>query len=125
MVGFDNKLRLPKRLRRSQSDSHRRAPKQEQEAAERFGGQVTKGSGSGYQKADVRAYRFVRVEAKTTKHLSFSVTMKMINKLEADTFGADEIPFMEIELGLGEKKVYVFPDWAIELVLGLDVTGGT
>lgn len=114
--------KLPVSKRRRISPSHNRAKVQEAECAHRFGGKVTKGSGSGYQKGDVHA-RMVRVECKTTKHRSFSVTMDMIDKLEADAFGADVIPMLEVELALGEKKVYVLPDWAVELML--DVTPTT
>lgn len=108
---------LPVSKRRRTSPSHQRAKKQEQEAAERFGGRVSKASGAAYQKADVRTYGVVRVEAKTTKHASFRVTVEMIEKLEADAFGADEIPLLEVELMLGKKKVYVVPDWAVEMLV--------
>ena len=110
-------LKIPKRLR--SSESHHQSKEQEKKTAKRFWGKVNKQSGGGYQKADVRSYNLVRVECKTTKHSSFRVTLDMIEKLEEDTFGADEIPCMEIELQLGKKKVYVIPDWAIELILGM------
>ncbi len=109
------KLPISKRMRLSAS--HQRSKAQEAETAQRFGGRVSKQSGAGYQKADVRAYKFVRVENKTTKHASFRVTVDMIEKLEADAFGADEIPLLEVELLLGKKRVFVIPDYAIEAVL--------
>jgi Holliday junction resolvase len=113
---MDGTRKLPVSKRRRVSPSHQRSREQERECAEKFGGKVTKGSGSGYQKADVQA-ELVRVEAKTTKHDSFRVTVDMIEKLEADAFGADVIPMLEIELGLGKKKVYVVPDWAVEMLV--------
>jgi len=108
---------ISKRMR--VSESHQRSKRQEQESAQRFGGRVSKASGAAYQKGDVRAYKFVRIENKTTKHRSFRVTIDMIDKLEEDAFGADEIPVLEIELELGKKRVFVIPDYAIELLLNV------
>ena len=109
-------LKTPKRLR--QSESHGRSKQQEKELAARFKGRTTANSGAGYKKADVHA-DLVIIEAKTTKNKSFSITSKMIDKLESDTLGSDKIPVIAVELELGKKKVYVIPDWAIELVLGM------
>ena len=108
-------LPVPKRLRVDKS--HRRSPSQEREAAQRFGGHVTRGSGSGWEKADVRVRGIVRIEAKTTKHRSFSVTTAMIDKLEAGTFGSGEVPVIEVELELGRRRVYVVPDWAMDQIV--------
>ena len=96
-----------------------RSRKQERATAERFGGRVQKASGAAYQKADVRAYGLVRVEAKATKHASFRVTEEMVRKLEADCFGADEVPVVEVGLSSGACRVYVVPAAAMELLLGL------
>ncbi len=105
-------LPTPKRLRIG--PSHRRSKAQERESAERFGGHVTRGSGSGREKADVRVRGIVRIESKTTKHRSFSVTTAMIDKLEAGTFGSGEVPVIEVELELGRRRVFVVPDWAMD-----------
>lgn len=105
---------LPKRMQ--QSPSHERARHQEAEAAARIGGRTTKGSGSGNEKGDARAYKLVRVECKTTKHKSFRVTTDIIRKLEEAVAGADEIPVLEVELEL-KHRVYVVPAWAMELML--------
>ncbi len=108
---------LPIPKRRRVGESHRRSKAQERESAERFGGSTTRGSGSGYEKGDVRIRGFVRIEAKTTKHRSFSVTTDMIDKLEAATFGSGEVPMIEVELELGRRRVFVVPDWAMDLIV--------
>lgn len=110
-------LRLPKALRQAQSPSHVRAATQEKTAAKRLGGDVTRGSGSGRVKADVRLKDLVRLECKTTKHKSFSVTSEIIEKVENAALGTNEIPVIEVELELGAQKVYVVPAWAMDLLL--------
>ena len=108
-------LALPKRLRAA-SPAHARSKVQERETAKRIGGLVTKGSGSGNEKGDVRLKGFVRIEAKTTKHSSFSVTDELIQKLEDAEVGAGEVPIMQVELRCGQRKVLVMPDWALDLI---------
>ena len=108
-------LPTPKRL--NIGKSHRRSKAQERESAERFGGHTTRGSGSGYEKGDVRVRGIIRIEAKTTKHRSFSVTTAMIDKLEAGTFGSGEVPVIEVELELGRRRVFVVPDWAMDQIV--------
>lgn len=110
-------LALPKRLH-GQSPSHARSRAQEKETAKRVGGRVTPGSGNGSVKGDVRLKGVVRVENKTTKNKSFSVTEDMIRKIEEATFGTDEIPVIHIEISSGAKTVVVMPDWALDLILG-------
>jgi hypothetical protein len=109
-------LPTPKRLK-AQSPSHARAKKQEKETAERIGAKLTKGSGSGYEGGDSRKRRIVRIENKTTKRASFSVTEALIEDLEQKVFGADEIPIIQIELRLGARKVIVMPDWALDFIV--------
>lgn len=96
--------------------SHARSKVQEKEIAKRIGGRVTPGSGSKYQKGDVRLKGFVRVEAKTTKNKSFSVTTKLIDKLEQEIFGSGEVPVFEIELCGGTHTAVVMPKDALELI---------
>ncbi len=113
-------VNIPKRLR-GQSAAHRSAPAQEERAAKMIGGRTTPGSGAGYQKGDARRRGLVRIECKGTVHDSFRVTRKLVEKLEADTFGSGEVPVMEVELGVRDgkpgKKVYVVPAWAMEDLL--------
>jgi hypothetical protein len=99
------------------SPAHARSKVQERETAKRIGGKVTKGSGSGDERGDVRLRGFVRVENKTTKHRSFSVTDELISKLEGAVFGAGEVPVLQIELALGQRKVLVLPDWALDMIV--------
>lgn len=102
---------MPKRLQYgNQTPSHARSRAQEKETASRFGGKQTPRSGAGYIKGDVRVKGFARIENKTTKHNSYSVSVEDIQKLENAVFGSGEIPFMGIELALGAVKFAVIPD---------------
>lgn len=111
-------LRVPKRLNEKQSHSHRRAPKQEKETADRLGGRVTPRSGAGgFQKGDVRVESVLRLDNKTTKNRSFSVTADMLSKLEAQAaMGGGEVPVFEVEIdNLGTpQRCYVIPTWALD-----------
>lgn len=115
-------LRLPKRLKTFQTKSHARAPKQEAEIAERIGGRVVRGSGSGNEKGDSRKVGIMRVEAKTTKHSSFRVTRDMLRKIEEAAINSGEVPVMEIEFidenGKPVGSVCVAPTWVLEMVAG-------
>lgn len=112
-------LRLPRRLV-GQHASVKRSRQQEKETAQRIGGRVTKASGAGaFEKGDVRVQRVARLELKTTKARSFSVTEAMIDKIEAQALQAGEVPAMEIEIdNTGTKrKVCVIPLWALDVLL--------
>lgn len=109
-------LKVPKRLQ-EKTPSHVRAKKLERETAQRLGASLVKGSGSGYVGGDSRKHRIVRIENKTTKASSFRVTDDLIDDLEQKVFGADEIPIIQVELRLGERKVIVMPDWALDIVV--------
>jgi hypothetical protein len=94
--------------------------RQEDRLAKNLGGVKTPGSGSGrFVKADVRVKGLVRVEAKTTKHQSFSVTKELIQKIEMFGVGASEIPALHIEIDNEGSPVscYVLPVWAVEHLL--------
>ena len=93
----------------------KRWQKQEKEVAEKIKGRRTKGSGAGWTKGDVRSDKFI-VEAKSTKHKSFRITIDLIEKLEADAFGSDKIPIFAIELENGRKKCYVVLEDVIEII---------
>lgn len=115
-------MRVPKRLR-GQSDAHRHAPVQEQKAARLIKGKTTPGSGSGYQKGDARKRGLVRVECKCTTHKTFTVSRKMVQNLEAGTFGSGEVPVIQVDM-LGrfeddpsDMRLYVVPAWAMEDLL--------
>lgn len=99
---------LPKRLQLA-SPSHARSKVQEKETAERIGGTQTPRSGAGHIKADVRLKKVVRIEDKTTKHASFSVTSEHIEKLERAVAGADEVPIMKVEILSGAVEFLVIP----------------
>lgn len=102
--------------------SHRRAPKQERELASRFKGKTTIASGALSEKGDVRVRRLIRIEAKTTKNKSFSITQEMLDKIETAALAADEIPVMVIEFndGCGRKmrEVAVLPTYALDAIGG-------
>lgn len=95
--------------------SQRRSKVQEKETASRLGGRVTKQSGGGiFEKGDVRVKGLVRVESKTTKHSSFSVTDAMLDKIEMQALAAGEMPVFEVDLRNGERGVYVVPKWCLD-----------
>ena len=108
------------RDRKHGTPSHRRAPVQEKELATRFGGRTTLASGALSEKGDVRVKRLVRIEAKTTKNLSFSVTQDMLNKIEEAALASDEVPVMVIEFNDGNGKklreVAILPVYALDLL---------
>lgn len=101
--------------------SHHRSKKQEKELATRIGGRVTLASGALSMKGDVRKPGVVRIEAKTTKHRSFSVTMDMIQKIEDAALPHGEIPVIVVEFhenGRKVKEVLVVPSYALEILGG-------
>lgn len=97
--------------------SYRRAKVQEKELAKRVGGRTTMASGSLSEKGDVRLRRVLRIEAKTTKHKSFSVTLEMVEKIEDAALAADELPVIVVEFndGMGRKvkEVAVVPVYVL------------
>lgn len=112
-------LILPKRMG-GQHASVKRSKVQEAETAKRVGGKVTKASGAQpFEKADVRVKGVARLELKTTKARSFSVTADMIDKIEAQALQAGELPLMEIEIDNAGKprSCYVVPTWAMDALL--------
>lgn len=106
-------LRQPKRLRGVKTASHTRAPKQEKELADRLGGKRVKGSGSGFDKGDVRIKGVALIEAKCTKNKSFSVTREMVDKLENAACAQGELPILVVEF-IGYGKLCVCPEWALD-----------
>lgn len=103
------------------SNSHRRAPKQEKQLALRFAGRTTVASGSKDEKGDVRVKGALRIEAKTTKNKSFSVTLDMVRKIEEAALACDELPAMVIEFindqGKPVAEVAVVPTYALGLLI--------
>lgn len=104
------------------SNSHRRSKKQEKEIAGRIGGKITPASGSREVKGDVRLKGIVRVEAKTTRNKSFSVTLDMIQKIEDAAISAGEMPVLIVEFtdGYGRKvaEVAVCPTYVLDSIRG-------
>jgi hypothetical protein len=98
--------------------SHKRSPKQEKQLALRVGGQVTPRSGAGAVKGDVRVRKRLRLEAKTTKNKSFSVTLEMIEKIEDAACEGGELPILVIEfidhLGRPIKEIAVCPTYVLD-----------
>lgn len=100
------------------SPSHDRARKQERELAKRVGGRVTPGSGAFSLKGDVRVKSLMRIEAKTTKNKSFSVTLEMIEKIEEAALSHGEVPVIVVEFNDGNgkklKEVAVIPAYVLD-----------
>lgn len=101
--------------------SHHRAPKQEKEWAKRGGGRLTPGSGNKGIKGDVRGYRgMLRLECKTTRNNSFSVTREMIKKLEDSALAHGEVPAIVIEFigddGKPQHELAVVPTYVLDMM---------
>jgi len=109
-------LKEPKCLQGNLSPSHLRAKQQEKEIAKRTGGRQTPGSGNKTVKGDVRVKGVMRIEAKTTKHLSFTVTTEHISNITNAVAGTLEIPCMAIEFGDGTSFV-ILPESALDTIL--------
>jgi len=109
------------RDKRKGTASHRRAPKQEKYLAKRLGGRTTIASGSKGEKGDVRVQGVVRIEAKTTKNKSFSVTRDMVRKIEEAALASDELPVIVIEFNDGngkpEMELAIMPMYALASLL--------
>lgn len=109
---------IPKRLKDANlTESHHRAKVQEKNTAKRVGGVTVKGSGNGVEKGDVRIRNVARIENKTTKHASFSVSVDHLDKLDTAVLGTKEIPFMQIELMGGARSFIVIPDIYFEDII--------
>lgn len=108
------------RDKRKGTASHRRAPKQEKELARRIEGRTTKASGSKEEKGDVRKPGVLRIEAKTTKYKSFSITIEMVEKIEQAALTCDELPCLVIEFNDGKgkrlKEVCVVPSYILDMI---------
>jgi hypothetical protein len=63
----------------------------------------------------------LRIEAKTTKHKSFSVTLDMLHKIEEAALSTGEVPAMVIEFNDGEGRVLgevaVVPTYVLNSIL--------
>lgn len=99
--------------------SHKRSPKQEKALAKRGQGRVTPASGASYQKGDVKKYNgILRIEAKTTKAKSFSVTREMVKKIEDAALPNGELPAIVVEFlgetGKPEMEVLVVPSYVLD-----------
>lgn len=114
-------MRIPKsRLANMRSDAHRRSRKQEQELADRIGGDTTPASGAKHIKGDVRLQRVVRLECKTTTKKSFSVTREMLDKIQNAACGAGEIPAFVVEFLDGTRSAgefVVLPSYALDYLV--------
>lgn len=84
--------------------SHLRAVKQEAETAQRLGGRLTAASGAKDEKGDVRLKGIARIECKTTKNQSFSVTRETLRKISDAGCLAGEVPVLLVEFNDGKGK---------------------
>lgn len=122
MANYNEALGIPRRdgkpRKAKPSPSHMRAIKQEKEAANRLGGRITPRSGAGDVKGDVRVKGVVRIECKTTKHKSFTVTLDMVRKIEAAAMSGGEVPILLIafndETGKPLGEVAVVPAYLLD-----------
>lgn len=116
------KVSVPKSMRGRKTVSHNYAPKQESSLADELGGEVVKGSGCGAEKGDIRITGVARIECKSTIKKSFSITRKMVEKIEDTAMMSGETPFVQLDF-LGEKggvdhSLVIMPRYVLESVLG-------
>ena len=112
------------RDKRKGNPSYRRSKVQEKSLAVRLRGDTTVASGSKSEKGDVRVRGLLRVEAKTTKHRSITVTIDMVEQIEAAALATGELPAILIEFndGAGKpiKEVAVVPSYVLQELAGVD-----
>ncbi len=98
--------------------SHLRSPKQEASLAQRLKGTRVPASGAKDVKGDVRVKGVLRIEAKTTKNKSFTVTLEMVKKIEMAAASGGELPALVIEFNDGNGKaiceVAVVPTYVLD-----------
>lgn len=115
-LGIPTRNKQPRKARLNPSQV--RAKKQEREVAKRLSGRLTPASGAKDEKGDVRIPRVARIECKTTKHKSFSVTLEMAQKIEEAALSGAEMPVLLVEFNdnagkrLGELAI--IPSYLLE-----------
>lgn len=118
----DNIFIRRRNRKKNLTKSHYRAPKQERETAIRVGGRLTSASGSKDEKGDVRVKGVARIECKTTKHASFSVTQKMLDQIEDAAVLTGEMPYILVEFideaGRKLRDVVVCPSYVLDTLRG-------
>lgn len=101
--------------------SHRRSKKQERDLARHTGGKLTPASGARAVKGDVRVKGIMRIEAKTTKNKSFSITQEMLDKIEEAAISAGEMPVIVVEFidteGRPIREVAVCPTYVLNSII--------
>ena len=109
------KISKTRKLSGKLTPSHLRSKAQEREAAQRM--VMVPGSGNGAVKGDCRLKSIVRLECKTTRNKSFSVTRGMLEKIEAAAVMSAETPALEIEFcdkhGNPQLSCLIMPKWAL------------
>jgi len=103
------------------SASHANASKQESKQVKVLGGEAVRGSGCGFDKADTKIKDVLRLECKSTINKSFSVTKKILDKVNNACMGT-EIPAVHVELvnkdsGDVTDACYIIPVWAMEILI--------
>ena len=116
-------LRIPKRLQQhGNSEAHKRSGYQEKEVAERTNSRLVRGSGNQHVKGDCRKRGVARIECKTTSSKSFSVTLDMLDKLEAASRVSGERPVLVIEFlknGKPWRSVCIVDDSLLDEIANL------
>lgn len=103
------------------TNSHKRAKKQEKEIAKKLGGRLVAASGAKDVKGDVRIKNVARLEIKTTKNKSYSVTLETIEKIEAAAVQSGEMGILIVEFndnfGRKIKDMAIMSTYALETLL--------
>lgn len=125
VLGLPQRGNKPKKAK--PSPSHIRAGKQEKEIAKRLKGQCTPASGAGPVKGDVRVKGLLRIECKTTKNKSFSVTLDLVHKIEQAALEGSEIPVLVVgfnnSYGQNLGEIAVIPMWVLDSFVELERRG--
>lgn len=89
-------LRVSKENQNKKSLSHARSSLQERDIRDKMQAILTRGSGSGHDKLDVKIPGLLRVECKNTTKKSYKLKLDDLKKMYQGCKDG-EVPFMEIE----------------------------
>lgn len=116
-------MRIRKDLIKKPYVAQRRSEKQEMECADRLGGTLVSGSGSGQVRGDVRVTGILRLENKCTAKKSFSITREMVEKIENAALMSGEVPAIQVEFldeaGRVLHRLCVVPDYVLDTIVGV------
>ena len=103
-------------MKRGNFYKNHRWKKQEKRLARKLNGRLQPGSGSGkYNKGDVKTAKWL-CECKRTDKASYTLTEKVILKIENEAIMEGKEPLLEIEIG--DRRVYVMTENTFDFFFG-------